>query len=133
MAQSRPDGTAEWFRDVFESDLTKLVLSVLIILSVLPFDWVRTYSMAFFAVFAVELYGRFKVLRNDIKRRAFNRVEVVFLLLRFRQAMENAATIALLNWMERRSVAFSDCSLGERATRACPIISEMMLVPMNVS
>lgn len=72
---------AEWFRDLFTSDWTKVILSTLIIFSVLPFEWVHTYSLVFFAIFAVELYGRFAVLRSDLRQREINRVEIAFFVI----------------------------------------------------
>jgi len=70
-----------WFRDIFTTDWTKLILSTLIILSVLPIGWVHTYGLVFFAIFAVELYGRFVVLRSDLRHRELNRVEIVFFII----------------------------------------------------
>jgi len=78
MGRSQQEQVAVWFRDVFASDWTKLALSALIILSVLPFDWVYTYGLVFFAIFIVELFCRFAVLRSDFRRREINRVEIVF-------------------------------------------------------
>jgi hypothetical protein len=81
MVGRQRDQAAEWFRDLFASDWTKLFLSMLIILSVLPFTWVATYGLVFFAIFAVELYGRLLVLINDFRDREINRVELVFFAL----------------------------------------------------
>jgi len=72
---------AEWFRDVFASDWTKVLLSTLIILSVLPFEWVHVYSLVFFLIFAVELFGRYTVLRQDYYDRQISRIEIIFFCL----------------------------------------------------
>jgi hypothetical protein len=77
--QQSSEAMAEWFRDLFESDATRLSLSVLIILSVMP--WFEVYALVFFAIFAVELFGRIAVLRDDLRQRSINRVEVLFLVL----------------------------------------------------
>ena len=81
MDPPRPSPTAEWFRDRFASDLTKLLLSILILVSVLPFDWVQTLSWPLLAIFALELFGRATVLRDDLKRRSISRVEIAFLVI----------------------------------------------------
>jgi len=83
MDPPRPSRTAEWFRDQFSSDLTKLLLSLLILVSVLPFEWLQTATLlwVFFAIFAAELYGRAAVLRDDLRRRSISRVELVFLVI----------------------------------------------------
>ena len=72
---------AAWLRDLFDWDLTKLLLSVVIILSVLPFPWVNVWSMVFFAFFAIELSGRIFIFRADLRLRSLNKVELVFLVL----------------------------------------------------
>lgn len=71
----------EWLRDLFNSDLTRLLLSVLIILSLLPFGWVDAFSMVFFGIFAVELFLRLSILRHDLRRRSLNKVELLFFAL----------------------------------------------------
>ncbi|MBW2529285.1 MAG: ion transporter [Deltaproteobacteria bacterium] len=81
MDPPRPSRSAEWFRDQFSSDLTKLGLSLIILVSVLPFDWIHRLSWAFFAFFAAELYGRATVLRDDLRRRSISRIEFVFLVI----------------------------------------------------
>ena len=70
-----------WLRDLFDWDLTKLLLSIVIILSVLPFPWVSVWSMVFFAFFAIELSGRIYIFRADLRQRSLNKVELVFLVL----------------------------------------------------
>lgn len=77
--QQSSEEMAEWFRDLFESDFTRLALSVLIILSVMP--WFEVYALVFFAIFAVELFGRVAVLRDDLRQRSINRVELLFLVI----------------------------------------------------
>jgi hypothetical protein len=81
MSRAQQEQMAEWFRDVFMSDWTKLLLSTLIILSVLPFEWVHVYGLVFFLIFAVELFGRYTVLRQDYQNREISRVEIIFFCL----------------------------------------------------
>ena len=83
MAHSPPQRQqfAAWLRDLFDWDLTKLLLSVIIILSVLPFPWVNILSMVFFGFFAVELSGRIWLFREDLRQRSLNKAELFFLIL----------------------------------------------------
>ncbi len=81
LTRQQRDQAMDWLRDLFDHDAVRLVLSVLIILSVLPFSFIETLSLAFFAVFAVELALRLSLLRHDLRHRALNRVEVVFFLV----------------------------------------------------
>jgi hypothetical protein len=78
-AQER-EQAVEWIRDLFATDLTKVLLSVLIILSVLPFRWAQDYSVVFFGIFAVELALRGLVFFHDLRHRAMSKVELVFLI-----------------------------------------------------
>ncbi len=68
-------------RELTESDATKLALSTLIIVSVLPFSWVESASLGFFCVFAIELAIRVALLREQIRQGGFSRSELVVLLL----------------------------------------------------
>lgn len=79
LSREQHEQAMEWLRDVFQSDLVRLGLSLLIILSVLPFGWVQDFSMIFFALFAIELFLRISLLRHDLAHRSLNRVEIVFL------------------------------------------------------
>lgn len=88
MATRQHNPLAEWFRDLFERDLTRLILSGLIILSLLP--WFHAFTLGFFAVFAAELWGRFVVMRDDLRQRSLNRVEVIFFII------DVAATLSFL-------------------------------------
>ena len=81
LTRQQREQALEWLRDFFESDLTRLALSMLIILSMLPFGWVNDYSMVFFFFFSLELGLRLTVLHHDLKRRAISRVEVLFFVL----------------------------------------------------
>lgn len=81
MTRSQRDQALDWLRDVLDADLSRLVLSILIILSVLPFQWVQDYALVFFGCFAVELTLRVSLLRQDLRRRSLSRVEVVFLVV----------------------------------------------------
>ena len=45
MSPQQQEQAVEWLRDLFDRDLTKLLLSVLIIISVLPFPWVQGLSI----------------------------------------------------------------------------------------
>ena len=73
------ENALEWLRDVFDTDVTKLLLSTLIICSVLPFEWVQRNSMFFFGLFAIELALRLFVLRHELRHRRINRAEIVVL------------------------------------------------------
>jgi hypothetical protein len=68
-------------RELLEADATKLALSALIILSVLPFSFVERASLAFFAVFAAELAVRVALLREQLREGRLSRIELVVLLL----------------------------------------------------
>lgn len=71
----------ERLRDAFEADATKLLLSALIILSVLPVVWLERASLLFFAVFASEWALRLVLLRHQLRTRSVSRTELVVLLL----------------------------------------------------
>ncbi|MBW2735540.1 MAG: ion transporter [Deltaproteobacteria bacterium] len=82
MSQSTPPNPRyEALRDAFASDLTKLGLSTLIIVSVLPFAWVESASLLFFGAFALELVLRVVVLRYELHTRALSKTELVMLAL----------------------------------------------------
>lgn len=82
MGEPAPsNGLYEVLRDTFASDLTKLGLSTLIIVSVLPFTWVDVASLLFFFVFAVELAFRVLLLRYELRARSLSKTEVVMLVL----------------------------------------------------
>lgn len=82
--------TLERLRDVFEADATRLLLSALIILSVLPLPWVDRVSLGFFAIFAAELALRVVLLRHELRQRRLNRTEIVVL------ALDVVATLSFL-------------------------------------
>ena len=80
--QADREQAVEWVRDIFAADLTKVLLSLLILLSlVLPGGWVDRFGVVFFGLFAVEISLRTLVLLQDHRRGQLNPVEVVFLLL----------------------------------------------------
>ncbi len=81
LDRQQQEQAVTWLRDLFDWDLTKLLLSVVIILSVLPFQWVTDYTMIFFAFFAVEVSGRLFILRADLRRRRLNKVELLLITL----------------------------------------------------
>ena len=81
LTRQQHEAALETLRDLFENDLTRLSLSVLIILSLVPVGWVEEFSVVFFGVFAVELALRMFILRHDLKHRSLNRVEVLFFFL----------------------------------------------------
>lgn len=74
---------AEQLDDLFERDLTKLILSTLIIVSVLPFGIVERFSMVLFAIFAIELALRVIVIQDKLKKGEANRAELLILVLDF--------------------------------------------------
>ena len=78
LTRQQQDIALETLRDFFEHDLTRLLLSVLIILSLVPLGCVQDFSILFFGVFAVELALRLFILRHDLKHRSINRVELLF-------------------------------------------------------
>jgi hypothetical protein len=71
----------EWLRDVFAADITKVLLSGLILLSLVlePERW----GTIFFGVFFLELLLRAPVLLQDYRRHQLSTVEVVFFGLDF--------------------------------------------------
>ena len=69
----------EWLKDLFSSDLTKVLLSLLILLSVLPVKGIQPFGLLFFGVFATELALRVFVFWHDLKRRNVSRLEILFL------------------------------------------------------
>jgi hypothetical protein len=73
------DQAIEWVRDLFANDLTRVILSVIILLSVLPLRWLASYDVVFFGFFAVEVSLRGMLVYHDIQRRSLNRVEALFL------------------------------------------------------
>ena len=80
-------------RDLFEADLTKLALSIVIIISLLPpsaFPQAATLSPVFFGIFALEFLLRVLVLRFELRHRRLNRAEVVAL------ALDGIATLSFL-------------------------------------
>ena len=81
LTRQQQEAALETLRDLFENDLTRLSLSVLIILSLVPVGWVEEFSVVFFGVFAVELALRMFILHHDLKHRSLNRVEVLFFFL----------------------------------------------------
>jgi hypothetical protein len=82
----------EWLREVVDADPTKLALSALIIVSLLPFRWVSQLTLIFFVVFGAELALRLVLLREELRTRRINRAEVVLLLL------DVIAIISFLPW-----------------------------------
>jgi hypothetical protein len=60
-----PQAYLERLRDLFAADAIKLLLSTLIIVSLMPFDWVQRVSLLFFVIFAAELTGRALLLRHQ--------------------------------------------------------------------
>ncbi|MCC6747405.1 MAG: hypothetical protein IT371_07085 [Deltaproteobacteria bacterium] len=81
---------AEWLRDLFAADATKVGLSAVIMLSLLPFTWVDRAAPVFFGIFAIELTLRVLVLRQELRRRSVNRAEVAVL------AFDALATLSFL-------------------------------------
>ncbi len=73
------DPAIDWLKDLFASDLTKVLLSLLILLSILPVPWAQSFSLLFFGVFALELALRILVFIHDLKRRKVRRMEILFL------------------------------------------------------
>ncbi|MCA9667868.1 MAG: hypothetical protein KC503_19855 [Myxococcales bacterium] len=73
------DAAIEWLRDIFDADVTRLLLSVLIILSVLPFPQLDRYAFFFFGIFAIEWMLRLAILRHELRHRSWSRVEIVLL------------------------------------------------------
>jgi hypothetical protein len=71
----------EWLRDIFEADLSKLGLSLLIILSLLPYAWIRSFDMVFFGIFSVEVGLRIVVLRHALRNRKLNKIEIAMIVL----------------------------------------------------
>ncbi|MFH1132844.1 MAG: ion transporter [Pseudomonadota bacterium] len=77
LTDRQRDRAIEWLRDIFGSDLAKLGLSAIIILSLLPFEFFQNLSMVFFGIFAVEMGLRFAILLHELRSRSLNKVEVV--------------------------------------------------------
>lgn len=75
------ESAIEWLRDIFETDLSRLLLSLLIILSLLPYAWIRSFDMVFFGIFSVEVGLRIMVLRNALRNRQLNRLEIAMIIL----------------------------------------------------
>ncbi len=73
------DPIIDWLKDLFATDLTKVLLSLLILLSILPVPWAQSFSLLFFGVFALELALRIFVFIHDLKRRKVRRMEILFL------------------------------------------------------
>ena len=71
----------ETLRDFFDHDLSRLTLSVLIILSLVPVGWVSDFSIIFFGIFAVELSLRLFILLHDLRHRSIDRVELTFFFI----------------------------------------------------
>lgn len=71
----------ERLHDLFEADLTRLVLSVLIILSVVP--QMEPYSLVFFAVFSFEFAIRIAILRERMRKGDHDHLETALLALDF--------------------------------------------------
>ncbi len=82
--------SVERLRDLFALDLTKVILSVFILLSVLPVPWVQSYAVVFFGVFTIELALRGYVLLHDLRAHKLNRLELVVFLF------DLAATLSFL-------------------------------------
>jgi hypothetical protein len=80
LSEQEREQVVESVRDLFAADLTKVLLSVLIIISVLPFRWAQDYSVVFFGIFAVEIALRGFVFLHDLRRRSMNKVELIFLI-----------------------------------------------------
>jgi hypothetical protein len=83
MAQPSPDRdqAIERIRDLFALDLTKIVLSIIILLSVFPMSWSHRFGVVFFTIFAGELSLRGLLFLHDFRQRKIQRIEVLFLAL----------------------------------------------------
>ncbi len=80
MAGRESELSIEHVRDLFAADLTKVLLSALILVSVLPFPWTQAFGIGFFALFAVELALRSLIFVDDVRAARVSKVEVVFLI-----------------------------------------------------
>ncbi|MFH1467513.1 MAG: hypothetical protein ABIO70_24220 [Pseudomonadota bacterium] len=67
-------------RDHLHSDLARVLLSVTILASVLPFRGVERLSLVFFALFSVELGVRTALFVHDVRQHRLERTEIPFLL-----------------------------------------------------
>jgi hypothetical protein len=77
-------------RDLFALDLTKVILSIIILASVLPVPWVQSFAVVFFGIFSVELALRGYVIVHDLRSHKLNRIELVVF------AFDLAATLSFL-------------------------------------
>lgn len=87
-ASSNP--VVERLRDLFALDLTKVILSIIILASVLPVPWVQSFAVVFFGIFSVELALRGYVILHDLRNHTLNRLELVVF------AFDLAATLSFL-------------------------------------
>jgi hypothetical protein len=76
-----PDGPLSRVRDLLHGDLARVLLSVAILASVLPFRGVERLSLVFFALFSVELCLRVALFVADLRRHRLDRAEIPFLVL----------------------------------------------------
>jgi hypothetical protein len=91
MTKTQREQTIERLGDLFASDLTKVALSGLILLSlVLPAGLLDRYGILFFGLFSLEIAIRALVLRRDYQRQRLSRVDLIFL------ALDIVATISFL-------------------------------------